>query len=1667
MEYSSSKKERLPGISFASSLHYDDDDDDDISEENYDDRLANDDHYDMARIKADGSVIQGDGSAAAIDDSMNIADSSNNDITMNCSLSNNDNNNNNYHRFDPVESPLISSGHNISTHAGDIDDDGGNNNSPPDNNNGSNITMESPITTMASYTPAATVMGGAVDTAVDSTNSASPIIPSPLFSPPASNHNAIGSTVVLENEDDETEEEDSGEGGEQTAILDAAAAYMARMARDGLYDASSPSSYNSVSVNGQPENTPSVKIGDDEIFTPAADDADAAAVVLQQSPATQIEEEEGDEIVNTEYNEEEQQTTPYEDSCYHDHNTNQNEEEEALENDSYYIGRESGFCSSESIEDSDISETASENEDEDIMDDDLSVNEEDENVIIDAGENNNISCSLDLTGIEQIMNLDDTVQHVEHDDNNVVVDDDRSNSDVDLSGIDTLMDLNETMPLEDCSRDDHDEKQDARSCVNHEEEDRDIVQLESSSPSVQHVDDNVEEDDDDEENADFVPSSIKQMFSQQESQFSSILKSISNIQSTPGRIKKLEASLFGGDDDDVGLDGTVDMTGIGLSPVTRRLELVAEDEMEENVSAGDEVTNEESALEGVGMVTSKVGLESEFDIVDKEDRETSPPSPPPVELDVDAEQEEAIASPPKAPVESDATTNDSCEDGANKSPWLSFLSKQSPPTAEETTENPSTVENLETCTVQIEATESSEYEKNEVPDSIRQMFADVDSVLQNVLNSPSMEEKEVPPVSENALDDEMSDVSHEVEQVLGPTDNAGENLEMREAFASDSAADELLTPSEEVISMKCDEEEMNESDGSIPDEETQQNIDSDELKEIEQSTSEEAIGSVSKINDEFQQSAEPTFTSEEPTLECLRGAFLAAESKLEAESMVNVAEMAENHDVNEEEQNVAVLAEESVAEDTFETANFSLGDIEKAVIDHSFYDAEDNIKSDVGVCAQNVSEGFDSAPEDDSLVEEEDKTSTSIHDATPPCEDVEAADALLLHADTVTYRSGNGDAVDKLDESTPPVSTSPPLQNTADETVAEGTPTEKDSVVENVLSACASNESMVDESMFMPNASTEESSTPLILEEEAVQPGVADTYIDTPEDEYESEDGDDDEDFFPNRNLRRSSPAVVKHSAAPDIKNGKDSLADSKKERNDPNKKRCGLSTLSVNQNKPAQSTQQGRMRPTEEKSRVKKDSAPESQRTKARHNRVKKGAIPINGKENNEVEGTVAGTTKKSTYHVERLERLAKPRRQQLVAPTLSPMKKSVPTKASIDRLSRLAQPRRQSIAPTVSPKKKSAPQKASIDHLSRLAQPRRQLVAPRLSPVMNKEPQKVAAGTPSFVRRSKLMSASKPISKSTDEIEQERLAQVKPFKAKPLNGREVPSRFKTTHSKPPRNDATQHKTVTKPRPSTTVKAPSSRLYQPTPIRNKVPTFGESMQSYLTHGLRSQPSRSNVSSTLTTPKPFALSSSHKVPKPPPASSDEIELQKKFKAKPYPFARRATMSFSQPKSSEELELEECRKQFKALPLPRSVSSGTRFNQSNTPYHIKAGQQYKMAKERKDMLANEQRETTTSFKARPVPRSTYEARKILRPTTNSPVRTHAHRPPRLSLATRAEERKLFDAHARELRERDAQVKESQLREQQEWEEQELKQKRMASAEDGGMCFKAREIHIAYM
>ena len=1000
---------------------------------------------------------------------------------------------------------------------------------------------------------------------------------------------------------------------------------------------------------------------------------------------------------------------------------------------------------------------------------------------------------------------------------------------------------------------------------------------------------------------------------------------------------------------------------------------------------------------------------------ESEAEDEATPFKPSMELEVNGEQG-AVASPQTA-TESPVITADSSE-APYKSPWLSFISRQSPlsqpqeaaPTppsvheeeeveAQDIQEPPSNLtssslqapepihksENRYTSADQITPIENSEsIVENDVPDSILQMFADADNALQNVMDSSIFEMNESP---------EEKDASESDVNDIDCIDSL--ELELREGAVPGNDVDEptsQMSESEKVEEpTKCDEVELNESDqmsDSFSEEKQitsmQNNINSDEASKpepLEDSASSQAIGSVIKTTDNFQVT-EPSLTCEEPTLECLRGAFLAAESKLEAESSVPASETPESHDTKEEEHFGSVSSDNksvsSVVNDTFETANFSLGDIDidKTVIEHFFFDAEDDMKDGGGDSVESASEC-----NPDSATKVEDGILSASFEKTSSSDNIETSEEGFAEKDF--FKLGGGNHVKKLDKLTEDAATtSAPANDLADTTL--------DVNAKGDSPTSASVETALNESMFMPNASMEVASPPLIVEE-SLPAGVAVAHMTTPEEEYESEDGDDDEDFFPNRDLRpaanvqkesvqpttastvagQNSKSISVASGKQDVKN---LITGSKKEPTSrlpklPNRSRSmqtgsTSSASSKHRNRLSTSATLRKSAPSAQnnptstsskdgKSQREKDSASQTRLPRARI-RAKKGAIPIEGKENNQAEhnskDNSIGASKKSSYSVERLERLSKPRRQSMI-PEPSPVKQRDFKKvASIDRLSRLAQPRRQSVVPTsspISPVQKKAHQKASIDRLSQLAQPKRQSFIPTPSP-KKKEHQKVAAGTPSFVRRSKLLSSSKPTSKSTEEIEQEEMSQFKPFKAKPLNGIEVPSRFKALDRKPPRISVAQAAPVTKPRPSAAVMAPSSRLYQPSPRRHKVMTFGESQQSYLNNGLRSQPPLPNASTKLTTPKPFALSTKTNImSKPPPASSDEIELQKKFKARPYPGPRRQTMSFSQPKSSEELELEECRKQFKALPLPASVST-TRINYTNTPYHIKAQQQHEMA-----------------------------------------------------------------------------------------------------------------------
>lgn len=164
-------------------------------------------------------------------------------------------------------------------------------------------------------------------------------------------------------------------------------------------------------------------------------------------------------------------------------------------------------------------------------------------------------------------------------------------------------------------------------------------------------------------------------------------------------------------------------------------------------------------------------------------------------------------------------------------------------------------------------------------------------------------------------------------------------------------------------------------------------------------------------------------------------------------------------------------------------------------------------------------------------------------------------------------------------------------------------------------------------------------------------------------------------------------------------------------------------------------------------------------------------------------------------------------------------------------------------------------------------------------------------------------------------------------------------------------------------------------------------------------------------------------------------------------------------------SADEFELS---KKFRALPLP---NSSTRFFRGNyavdVPYHIRAQQQYELAKQRKETIAKDVfDEYDGSFKARPVPKTTYEAMPLIEKNVRMQRLTQP-KPPRLSLSGRAEARKLFDQHSEEARKNENAMKQQKKQQQKEIEEEEIQKKRRSYAEEGGFCFKAKQIRIEYV
>jgi hypothetical protein len=359
-----------------------------------------------------------------------------------------------------------------------------------------------------------------------------------------------------------------------------------------------------------------------------------------------------------------------------------------------------------------------------------------------------------------------------------------------------------------------------------------------------------------------------------------------------------------------------------------------------------------------------------------------------------------------------------------------------------------------------------------------------------------------------------------------------------------------------------------------------------------------------------------------------------------------------------------------------------------------------------------------------------------------------------------------------------------------------------------------------------------------------------------------------------------------------------------------------------------------------------------------------------------------------------------------------------------------------------------------------------------------------------PSFLNRPV---SSRHVIKSTEELELEEMERMKPFKARKILGSsaKVKSRFKAAmprHLAPTLTAAPsppgEFKSMCKPSPAarpTPSVSRASGFYKPTPQRERVSTFGESLQHYLNHGLRGSTPSSKIEMTLNLKPPSFLhrqSLSHSTRS---KTSEEIELdecKKQFRARtigygasrldrktpqrqrsemlttPSPFRLdvRARSTRPRPLTNELVPS----KKIKALPLP---NSSTRLFK---PSIHTAHKHHEVAGLRTDRI--NAGEGDRMFKAKPVPKTTYAVVETVKKTTQ--VLTQPD-PPRLSLLDRAEARKLFDHNQHEIRNADNAIKEMKERQKKDIEEEEIRMQRRKYADEGGFCFKAKQIGIEYI
>jgi hypothetical protein len=533
------------------------------------------------------------------------------------------------------------------------------------------------------------------------------------------------------------------------------------------------------------------------------------------------------------------------------------------------------------------------------------------------------------------------------------------------------------------------------------------------------------------------------------------------------------------------------------------------------------------------------------------------------------------------------------------------------------------------------------------------------------------------------------------------------------------------------------------------------------------------------------------------------------------------------------------------------------------------------------------------------------------------------------------------------------------------------------------LEASARSDEM-DESMFMPNTSMEisliASPAPAVNNEpeQALQP--------TPEEDEDS-GALSDEDFFPNRDLTKvpTSKVVASISSVEPA----------------PPAFKLDVKSPSVNDTAISQAFRYSHSNlshsspPRESAANVSHRARPNSRKTtapktppsnvKPATKRTKLSTITNTANSPKRMTAAVKEKTKPSAVEKKRVARVAS-KTSNLVAPTSaissqleSRLTTAAPKHTKTERvvgisprtssmrrsLVAVAKNQRQSNIPKPKPTQRSSSISRS-DRLEQLAKPRA-VVQKEITPKNSAQKKVANAKPPSFLNRER----KKSTVKSTDEREAEEMSSIKPFKASRIKGSsvKVKSRFNT---------------------------PRGHTSKPTLAQSDGKPFKSLREEIINYNFRQQPS---AVTTPINPKNLSAPSfmQHELAKAPkqnvPTLGESI-INYDFRAtpaaktpinpnaKPPSFLSRPSYIPSLTKSSEEIELEECKNKFKACPLP--VSSVSRHRPVSRPRDercLTTPRPPKLHTSARKMatpiiLTQDDIELQKQFHARPLPASVY-------------------------------------------------------------------------------------------